>query len=408
MEKNKTLKFSTVSTFFLILIALVVGIYLGLNNNFIKSKLANAANLNDEIPLDLQNQKSFSEFYEVWKLLEEKHIHGTETNTQEKMWGAISGMVDSLGDPYTVFLPPEKNESLNIDLKGEFSGVGMEVGIRDDVLTVISPLKDSPAEKAGVLAGDVILQIGDVATSDMDVDEAVDLIRGEKGTSVKMTIFRRGEETTRDIEIVREVIKLPVLETEYIKKDNVFVINLFGFGEKSSQEFAKALQKFADSGADKLILDLRNNPGGFLSAAVDISSWFLDENDVIVIEKGKTPEYNKTYTSINHHLEGEYKMAVLINGGSASASEITAGALQEHGKAKLVGTQSFGKGSVQELIPLEKSTALKVTVAEWLTPNGKSISKEGLTPDEKVELDREKLEKDEIDTQLQKAIEILK
>jgi carboxyl-terminal processing protease len=316
--------------------------------------------------------------------------------------------VDSLDDPYSVFLTPKENENLNINLSGQFSGVGMEVGIKDSILTVISPLKDSPAEKAGIIPGDKILKIGDTITNDMTIDEAVDLIRGPEGTEVTITILRKDEEETRDFTIKRKVIDLPVLETKDLKDKGVFLITLFEFGEQANARFETALREFQKSGEKKLIIDLRNNPGGFLSSAINISSWFLPAGKVIVSEKIEDGADNKEYKSGGHYMEGNYKVAILVNGGSASASEIVAGALQEHGIAKLVGSQTFGKGSVQELIPLDGGTALKLTIAGWFTPKGKSISKQGLTPDYPVVFDQVLFETKGIDNQLEKAIEILK
>lgn len=391
---------------FLVAAALLSGVYIGSKNTYFSKQVAEASGLS--IPEDLKDSKNFEQFYEVWQLLEEKHPRGLETSAQDKMWGAISGLVDSLGDPYTVFFPPKENEDFNIDLKGQFSGVGMEVGVRDEGITVVAPLKDSPAEQAGIKAGDVIIKIDDTLTSDLDIDQAIDLIRGPKGTSVTITVLRKGEDSTRDISVVRDIINLPVIETQYLKGDDVFVIQLFSFNEDSAKKFEGALNEFVKSKAKYLVVDLRNNPGGYLSAAVDISSWFLEEGEVIVKEDGKTDEYDKTYRSAYHFLSGDYKMAVLVNGGSASASEIMAGALQEHGRAKLVGTQTYGKGSVQELIPMESNTSLKVTVAEWLTPSGVSISKEGLSPDLNVEFDTDRFDKDGTDNQLEEAIKLLK
>lgn len=404
-QNNKKYVFKT---FALVILALVLGTYIGFKNSYVQETLAAISGFS--VPSDIvsaPSEKDLAEFWEVWRLIEERHPNSADFNSKEKMWGAIEGLVGSLEDPYTVFLPPDENEDLNIDLKGEFSGVGMEVGMRDEGLVVIAPLKDSPAEKAGMLPGDVILKIDDTLTSELTVDEAVDLIRGERGTPVRITIFRKGDTETKEVTIVRDTITIPVLETEYREADKIFVIRLFSFGEDSNEEFEKALGQFADSGSKKLILDVRSNPGGFLGSAIDISSWFLENGKTIVIEEGKTEDYNKTYKSRGHFLEGDYEMVILVNGGSASASEILAGALQEHKKAKLVGEQTFGKGSVQELVPMAGGTALKITVAQWLTPNGVSISKEGLKPDVVVEFDAEKFAKDKTDNQFEEAVKIL-
>lgn len=389
-----------------VMTALLSGILLGAKSNIVSGSVrASAAG----VPADLLGENiDMSEFWDVWRLLEGKHPSGTEVSAQDKIWSATKGLAESMNDPYTIFLPPKQNEQFNTNLSGEFSGVGMEVGIKSNLLTVIAPLKDSPAEKAGVAPGDIIVKIDDKTTTDMTVDQAVDLIRGKAGTSVVITVMRKGEEVAKEISIVRGVIKIPVIETEYREKENVFVIKFYEFGQSSSAEFEKALTEFKNSGSKYLIIDLRNNPGGYLSAAVDIASWFLPEGETVVSERSKDPSLDKVYKSSVHHLQGSYHMVLLVNGGSASASEILAGALQEHGVAKLVGEQTFGKGSVQELVPLPHNTSLKTTIANWYTPNGVSISKQGLKPDYVVPFDTEKFKKDGIDTQLQKALEVVK
>ncbi len=390
----------------LAIITFAAGLYIGSHNSIAESQVAKVNN--SLAPFDISRRADFKDFWEVWRLIEERHPAGTETSDEEKVWGAIKGLVDSVGDPYTNYLTPEENEDLHTDLKGEFSGVGMEVGMRGEQITVIAPLKNSPAERAGILAGDVLLKVDETYTAELTLDEAVDLIRGEKGTTVVVSVARKGSDEVLEFSIVRELIVVPVIETEYLRDDGVFLIKFSSFGDNSSKEFQEALKLFANTSSKRLIVDLRNNPGGYLSAAVDISSWFLPEGTLIVSEDGKDDTEDREFKAKGHFLSGDYKMAILVNGGSASASEIMAGALQEHGAAKLVGTQTFGKGSVQELIPMDDGTALKLTIAQWLTPNGKSISKEGLKPDYEVELDLEKLEKNKIDTQLEKAIEILK
>lgn len=394
-------------TILVLILVLCIGFLIGA-----KSKLASGSlvgNVVSYVPADLASENiDMEQFWEAWRTIDAKHPDGETITSQEKLWGAIDGLAGSLDDPYTTFLPPKETENLNIDLSGEFSGVGMEVGMKSDNLIVIAPLKDSPAEKAGIESGDVILKINDTTVAGLSVDQAVEKIRGEKGTTVVITIARKGLSEAKDISIIRDVIKIPVIETEYLDKDKVFVIRFFQFGENSNREFEKALEEFRDSGSKHLIVDLRNNPGGYLSSAINITSWFLPEGEVIVSEQSRDEKYNRTYESYGHYLSGTYKMAILINGGSASASEIMAGALQEHGIAKLVGTQTFGKGSVQELIPMKGKTALKMTVAKWYTPKGVSISKQGLKPDVVVEFDEAKYLKDKTDTQLQKAIETVK
>jgi carboxyl-terminal processing protease len=282
----------------------------------------------------------------------------------------------------------------------------MEVGEKDSILVVISPIKDTPAEKAGIKAGDIILQIDGKVTSEMSVDEAVGLIRGEKGTTVEFVLAREGEKGSLSIKVVRDNIRIPTLEYEK-RKDGIFVISLFNFSAGVENDFRKALREFVLSKSDKLIIDLRGNPGGYLDAAVDISSWFLPAGKIVVQEDfGKDTEpkvfRSKGYNIFNENL----KMVVLVDNGSASASEIVAGALKEHDIAQIVGEKTYGKGSVQELIPISKDTSLKLTIARWLTPNGVSISDSGLEPNVVVERVSKDLKNDK-DMQLEKAVDIL-
>lgn len=351
----------------------------------------------------------FTPFWRAWSILEDRYVSGTSTeevSDQEKVWGAIQGLTNAYGDPYTVFLPPRETEMFQESISGSFGGVGMEIGIRDGILTVISPLKGTPAERAGLLPGDQILKVDDTLTQGMSVDEAVERIRGEVGTSVSLTIAREGREDTFSVKITRDTIQIPTIETE-MREDGIFVIKLYNFSAISPGKFRESLRAFIRSGSNKLILDLRGNPGGYLEAAVDMASWFLPSGKTVVIEDyGGVQESrvhrSRGYNAFNDNLE----MVILVNGGSASASEILAGALSEHGIATLVGEETFGKGSVQELIDVTGDTQLKVTVARWLTPNGNSISHGGITPDIVVEREPSDIEAGE-DPQLEKAVEIL-
>lgn len=347
----------------------------------------------------------FSPFWQTWNLIEEKYADKNELNSQEMVWGAISGMAGSLKDPYTVFFPPEEKKIFESEVKGNFEGVGMEIGMRNNTLTVIAPLKDTPAYRAGLKSGDKILKINGALSSGLAVDEAIRLIRGPKGTEVKLLISREGEKEPREIAIVRDVINIPILETES-KPEGIFVIKLYNFSERSPFVFRNALREMVDSKSQKLVIDLRNNPGGYLEAAVDMASWFLPMGKVVAREKFGTGE-EELYRSRGYDVfNDKLRMVILINQGSASASEILAGALKEHGKAVLVGEKTFGKGSVQELVPVTNDTSLKITIANWLTPHGRSISKEGLEPDFEVKLSREDSEAGR-DPQMEKAVEIL-
>ncbi|MDP6387752.1 MAG: S41 family peptidase [Candidatus Pacebacteria bacterium] len=351
----------------------------------------------------------FSPLWKSWNVINEKFVPATTTNPvtdEEKLYGTIAGLAGSLGDPYTVFLPPEDAEIFEDDISGNFEGVGMEIGIRDNILTVIAPLKGNPAERAGIKTGDKIVKIDDTPTDGMTIDRAVKLIRGPGGTAINLTIFREGESELLEILVVRDVIQIPTTETE-LTDNGIFVIRLFNFSAISPNLFREALREFIETNTDKMILDLRGNPGGFLEAAIDMASWYLPAGKVIVTEDfggNNKPRIHRSkgYNIFNNNL----KMTILVNQGSASASEILAGALSQHGKATIVGDKTFGKGSVQELVKITPDTSLKVTVARWLTPNGKSISDGGVTPDVEVELTPEDFEAG-IDPQFDKAVEIL-
>lgn len=357
-----------------------------------------------------QENIDLTEFWHVWSLLEEKYVDtgtSTQVSVEDRIRGAIDGLVRAYGDPYTTYMPPEDAEMFEEDISGNFSGVGMEVGIRNNVVTVISPLPDSPAEKAGILAGDAVVRIGEQSTEGMSTDEAVRLIRGEKGTEVKLTLYREGESEFRELTIVRDTITIPTSKTAV--HGDVFVITLYSFNAISEAEIRSALREFIQSKKQKLVLDLRGNPGGYLQSAVAISSYFLPEGKTVVRESFGDDTKEKTYRTSGRTI-GTFtpeKFVVLVDGGSASASEIVAGALQEHGVATLIGAQTFGKGSVQELVKLKDQSSLKVTVARWLTPNGTSISEGGLTPDIVVERTAEDRAAEK-DTQLDAALEFLK
>ncbi len=348
----------------------------------------------------------FSLFWEAWAKLQEKFADKEKFDIQEMIYGAISGMVKSLEDPYTTFLNPEDTERFIEDVKGTFEGVGMEIGIKKGQLQVIAPLEGTPAQKAGLRAGDKIIKVDDTLTADITVDEAVNLIRGPKGTEVTLTIYREEWETTKEIKIVRGVIEVPSLKWEIID-ENIAYLKLYQFSEKASFDFSKAAIEILASPCQKIILDLRNNPGGYLEIAQEISGWFLERGQIVVIEDFGAGEEQKIYKAQGNTSLAEYPIVILINQGSASGSEILAGALRDNRGIKLIGEQSFGKGSVQELERLKGGSSLKITVAKWLTPKGDLITDVGLEPDIKVEMTDEDYEEGR-DPQLDKAIEIIK
>jgi carboxyl-terminal processing protease len=353
----------------------------------------------------------FGAFWKAWNLINEKYVPASTTSDkigdQEKVYGAISGLASSLGDPYTVFFPPVESEMFAADIRGNFEGVGMEVLAQDGAITVIAPLKNSPAERAGIVAGDRIIKIDGEATSGLTTEEAVQKIRGKEGTKVSLTIFRSGVKEPFDISVERAVIDLPTINTEVIGGDT-FKIDLYSFSAQSPNLFRAALREFILSGTHQLILDLRGNPGGYLEAAIDMASWFLPSNKVVVKEDFGVRQDAKTYRSRGYDIFTEgLEFVILVDKGSASASEILAGALQEHGKATIVGETTFGKGSVQELVDITPDTSLKVTVARWLTPNGNSISAKGVKPDFEVIMTAADRAAGK-DPQLEKALEILR
>ncbi len=332
----------------------------------------------------------FDKFWQAWNLLQDNFVETHASNTiptyQERVYGAIAGLTQSYGDPYTVFFPPADAKQFNEDIKGSFGGVGMELGERAGSLTVVAPLKDSPAERAGIRAGDVILAIDGKASESMAVEAAVKLIRGQIGTTVTLTLKRAGEAPPLQVKIVRDTIKIQVIKS-YKRDDGIFVIELYSFSENSAELFRQALRAYFESGSTKLILDLRGNPGGYLESAVQMASFFLPVGSTIVIEDYKGKHTNVTHRSLGYNVFANKKlsMAILVDQGSASASEILAGALSQNGVGKLIGTRTFGKGSVQQLMELGGGAEIKITIARWLTPDGTSISDGGLKPDIKVE-----------------------
>jgi len=347
--------------------------------------------------------------WKAWSILQSEYVptgiaSTTVATSEDKVYGAIKGLAGSLGDPFTTFLTPDEAKNFKTDLSGSLQGIGAILGIQDGVLTVSSTIKSSPAEKAGLLAGDQILKVGETLTKGLDIDRAVQLIRGPKGTSVVLLTHREGR-PDYSFTIIRDTITTPVVTTKQYP-NGTFLITLASFTDNSPDLFRTALRDYVNSGSTKLILDLRNNTGGYLDAAVDMASWFMPTGATVVTEDyGKNADpavfLSKGYNLFNPNM----KLMILVNENSASASEILAGALRDAGKATIVGKKTYGKGSVQELIPITSDTLLKVTVARWLTPKGTSISQSGIVPDFTVDLTLEDF-KAKKDPQLDKALEL--
>jgi carboxyl-terminal processing protease len=358
-----------------------------------------------EAPFD--ESFDFSHFWKAWMLLESKHVASGDDvpSVEDRVYGAIQGLAGAYKDPYTAFFPPEESKMFHDSLMGEFSGVGMEMGMRDGVITVVAPLKNTPAYRADIQPGDVILHIDKTSTSGMAVDTAVSLIRGEKGTPVTLSLYREGIDTPFDVTLIRDTIVIPTLETKVIESD-IFVMSIYTFTEQTPSMMAQALREMDALNLKKMIIDVRGNPGGFLNASVDMASYFVPSGKPIVREVFGEASREIIYRSKGFaNSNSEKDIVVLIDKGSASASEIFAGALQHYGIAQLVGTETYGKGSVQELVSLTKDTSLKITIAQWVLPSGDSLSEKGLTPD--VHIQYERNEDKTIDNQMNKAVELL-
>ena len=348
---------------------------------------------------------NFGTFWQAWDTINKNYLKADKISAQDKVYGAISGLVGSLKDPYSVFLSPSDNEKFQGDVRGNFGGIGAEIGIKKNQLVVIAPLKDTPASKAGLKAGDMILSINSTSTDGMTTDEAVGLIRGPKNTDVTLSILREEWEKPKDFKITRGTITIPTLDFE-MKDGNVAYIQLYTFNANAGYLFYNAILKATSEDADGMILDLRNNPGGYLDVAVDLGGWFFPKNTLIVKEESRDGELQKLLANGNSAL-ADFPVVVLINGGSASASEILAGALRDNRGIKLIGEKSFGKGTVQQLIPLPDGSTVKLTIAHWVLPSGKILESEGLVPDIEVKISDEDI-KNKKDPQLDKAMEIIK
>ncbi len=392
-KKNRLIRY-----IFLITIPFLIGYFLAFRHQ------QNFPAFNKDV-----NGKTFSEnfdfnlYFEVWQSLKSEYVDHNFIDEQEMFYGSLRGLTSSLNDPYTIFLDPEETKEFYDDLSGSFEGIGAEVGIRDDIVTIIAPLKGMPAEKAGLRSGDKIYSIDGEMTLGMTINEAVRKIRGPKDSQVTLTILRQDEDQPLDIIITRGIIVVKSVEWEVID-DDIFLISISNFHEDTLVLFNQAVMEMFRLNLDKLILDLRNNPGGYLETAIDLSSEWIKEGPVVV-EQLKGNNRREHFTTKPARLNN-IETVVLVNQGSASASEIVAGALRDYNLAILVGEQTFGKGSVQNLKRLSDGSALKISVAKWLTPAGDYINEKGIEPNIIVEFTKEDFEND-LDPQMDKAIELL-
>ncbi len=325
----------------------------------------------------------FSQFWDVWDKVRAKYVKDGVAE-KDMFYGAIQGMVASLGDPYSLYFVPQAAEDFAKDLSGELEGIGAEIGVKDNQLVVVSPLPDSPAERSGLRPGDKILDIDKETTYGMDVNTAVSKIRGKANTTVVLTITRNGLSKSTEVTITRAKINVPSVLFS-VKPNNIAYLRVMQFNESTTGLLDKYIKQIQSRGSKGIVLDLRNNPGGYLSAAIEMASEWVTSGPV-VSEKGRDGKGNEHETIGSHRLAG-IKTVVLINKGSASASEIVAGALQDTKNATLIGEQTFGKGSVQDFETFPDGSALKITVAEWFTPGGRNINKEGVKPDIEIKQD---------------------
>ncbi len=347
----------------------------------------------------------FALFWKVWGLLKDMYVDKSSLDAHELFYGAIRGMLAATGDPYTTFFSPKDNQEFKEDISGTFDGIGAEMGMKDGVITIIAPLDGAPSEKAGLMAGDKIVKIDGESSSNLSIDEAVKRIRGPKGTKVTLTVFRSGEQETRDITVTRDTVLVKSVRFE-MKDDGMALIRISRFGDDTEKEFKDAVDQAIQQHARGLIIDLRNNPGGYLESAVNMGSLMIPSGKTIVIEEDGSGNRTPTMAKGGDVLS-KIPTVVIINAGSASASEILAGALREdRDNVTLVGERSFGKGSVQQLIPTSKDTSVKITVAKWLTPQGNQIHGIGIAPDEEIKLTADDVA-NERDPQLEKAMSIL-
>lgn len=327
--------------------------------------------------------ESIELFTDVLSIIKKNYVE--EVDTKKLIYGAINGMLSSL-DPHSQFMPPDTFKELKIDTKGSFGGLGIEISVKDGFLTVISPIEDTPAFKAGIKAGDQILKIDDKFTKDMSIMDAVKLMRGAKGTKVTLMIMREGSDKPKEFPLIRDVIQVKSVKSKLLDKGYGYV-RIAQFQEKTDEDLTKALKSLKEENGGPLqglVLDLRNDPGGLLDQAVKVADHFIDDG-LIVYTEGRDPESKMKFSAHKGNKEPHYPIVVLINGGSASASEIVSGALQDHGRALIMGVQSFGKGSVQTIIPLADDAGLRLTTARYYTPSGRSIQAKGITPDIEVE-----------------------
>lgn len=410
-ETNTSSKQIRFYAILLVLFVVVFGLGYGAGEGRVKIESGKLNITRGNVP---NNTVDYSLLWNALDLLNAKFVD-RPLDQQKLMYGAVAGLVAATGDPYTLFFDPQSAKNFSDQLQGSFDGIGAEVGIKDSQIVIIAPLDGTPAQKAGLRAGDQILGIDDISTQGMIVEQAVSKIRGPGGTKVKLTILHKGDQNPQDITITRDkiVIKSVKLETKEVAgpagsgtSKKIAVITISQFGDDTKGLLDAVVQTVTTGNYNGIILDLRNDPGGYLETAVSTISDWIDPGQVAVKEIGYNNSVKDYSTAGVPSLKG-YKTVVLVNGGSASAAEIVSGALQDYQAATLVGEKTFGKGSVQELQGLQGNSEIKITVAKWYTPKGRGIDKKGLDPDITVTLTPDNLKNNQ-DPQMDKALELLK
>ncbi len=384
---------------------LLIGVFLGRITAPAQANVGSALQVLKGRSSSETKKVDFQLFWDAWKLVEDRYVK-QPPDEQKMLEGAIDGMLGGLGDPYTAYMPADAAKQLEEDLKGSFEGIGAEIGFREEVLALIAPLPNSPAERAGLIPEDLIVEIDGTTTDELSLSEAVAKIRGKEGTMVTLGIFRKNWNEVRKIEIKRERIDVQGTNLSFVERDGkkLAILHILTFDNETAKETSAQLTEIQKQGAQGIILDLRNNPGGLLTSAVDIAGLFLPRGTQVVTESFRNGKENRLQTKTAP--ETTLPMVVLANGGSASAAEILAGALKDQAMIPLIGEKTFGKGSVQEIESLKDGSSIRLTIAYWLTPKGTHLEGEGITPD--IEVGRS--EEDRTagrDPQRDKAVEVL-
>jgi len=375
--------------------------YGGYQKGFSETRLIRIEGVADIYPGD-DTAADFGVFWQAWDMIKERHLRSGTFSAQDMIHGAIKGLAESAGDPHTTFFSPEDAAKFTENIDGKFGGIGAELETRNNQIIVVTPLKGTPAERAGLRPRDTIIKAGGTELAGKTVQDAIRIIRGEPGTQIKLVISREGDAGTRDIQITREMITLPTVEWEW-KDGDVAYVRLISFNQNTPFAFYSVVREFIAENPRAMILDLRNNPGGYLEVAVNLAGWFIDRGETVVTERYADGE-ERVFRSRGNAALKDLPIIVLVNGGTTSAAEIMAGAMRDINGTRLVGERTFGKGTVQTLERLKDDSMLKITVANWVTPGGHIIEGGGLVPDVNIK----RVENDPEDAQLNKALELLR